>query len=85
MGEVLTADTSGIGDADGLDNVSYSYQWVVTDGGGYLDIPGATGGTYTLVAIDRGLYIQVRVSFTDDAGNGETLTSAVTEAVAAAP
>ena len=85
VGEVLTADTSGIGDADGLDNVSYSYQWVVTDGGGYLDISGATGATYTLVAIDRGLYIQVRVSFTDDAGNGETLTSAVTEAVAAAP
>ena len=85
VGETLTADTSGIADADGLDNVSYSYQWVVTDGGGYLDISGATGGTYTLVAIDRGLYIQVRVSFTDDAGNGETLTSAATEAVAAAP
>ena len=85
VGEVLTADTTGIGDADGLDNVSYSYQWVVTDGGGYLDISGATGATYTLVAIDRGLYIQVRVSFTDDAENGETLTSAVTEVVAAAP
>ena len=85
VGEVLTADTSGIADVDGLDNVSYSYQWVVTDGGAYLDISGATGATYTPVAIDRGLYIQVRVSFTDDARNGETLTSAVTEAVAAAP
>ena len=85
VGEVLTADTSGIGDADGLDNVSYRYQWVVTDGGGYLDISGATGGTYTLVAADRGLYIQVRVSFTDDAENRETLTSAVTEVVVAAP
>ena len=85
VGEVLTADTTGIGDADGLTNVSYSYQWVVTDGGAYLDISGETGATYTLVAIDRGLYIQVRVSFTDDAGNREKLTSAVTEAVAAAP
>ena len=85
VGEVLTADTSGIADADGLDNVSYSYQWVVTDGGAYIDISGATGATYTLVAADRGLRILVRVSFTDDAENRETLTSAVTEAVAAAP
>ena len=85
VGEVLTADTSGIGDDDGLTNVSYSYQWVVTDGGAYIDISGETGATYTLVSADRGLYIQVRVSFTDDAGNGETLTSAVTEVVAAAP
>ena len=85
VGEVLTADISGIGDDDGLTNVSYSYQWVVTDGGAYIDISGATGATYTLVAADRGLYIQVRVSFKDDAGNRETLTSALTEVVAAAP
>ena len=85
VGEVLTADTSGIGDDDGLTNVSYSYQWVVTDGGAYIDISGETGATYTLVAADRGLYIQVRVSFKDDAGNRETLTSALTEVVAAAP
>ena len=58
---------------------------MVTDRGAYLDISGETGATYTLVAIDRGLYIQVRVSFTDDAGNREKLTSAVTEVVAAAP
>ena len=85
VGEVLTADTTGIGDDDGLDNVSYSYQWVVTDGGAYIDISGETGATYTLVAADRGLRILVRVSFTDDAGNRETLTSAATEVVAAAP
>ena len=28
VGQTLTANTSGISDADGLDNVSYSYQWV---------------------------------------------------------
>ena len=84
VGETLTADTTGIGDADGLTNVSYSYQWVVTDGGAYIDISGETGATYTLVSADRGLYILVRVSFTDDAGKRETLTSAATEAVAAA-
>ena len=85
VGDMLTADTSGIADADGLDNVSYRYQWVVTDRGAYFDISGETGATYTLVAADRGLYIQVRVSFTDDAGNRETLTSALTDVVAAAP
>ena len=82
---MLTADTSGIADADGLDNVSYRYQWVVTDRGAYFDISGETGATYTLVAADRGLYIQVRVSFTDDAGKRETLTSALTDVVPAAP
>ena len=85
VGDTLTADTAGIGDADGLTNVSYRYQWVVTDRGAYFDISGETGATYTLVAADRGLYIQVRVSFTDDAGKRETLTSALTDVVAAAP
>ena len=32
VGETLTADTSGIADADGLANVSYSYQWISNDG-----------------------------------------------------
>ena len=85
VGETLTADTSGIADTDGLTNVSYSYQWVVSDSGADLDITGATDSTYTLVAVDQGLTIKVKVSFTDDAGNGETLTSATTAAVEAAP
>ena len=84
MGETLTADTTGIGDDDGLTNVSYRYQWVVTDGGAYIDISGETGATYTLVSADRGLHILVRVSFTDDAGKREKLASAETEVVAAA-
>ena len=75
VGETLRVDTSGIGDADGLTNASYSYQWVVTDGGADVDIHGATAASYTPVAADRGLSILVRVSFTDDAGNEETLTS----------
>ena len=85
VGETLSVDTSGIADADGLTNVSYSYQWVVTDGGAYIDISGETGATYTLASADRGLYILVRVSFADDAGKRETLTSAATDMVEAAP
>ena len=80
VGETLTANTSGIADADGLDNVSFSYRWLADD----ADISGATGVTYTLADDDEGKVIEVTVSFTDDAGNGETLTSAATDAVAAA-
>ena len=81
VGEALTADTSGIADADGLDSVSFTYQWLADD----AEIAGATGLTYTLADHDEGKVIKVTVSFTDDAGNGEALTSGTTEAVAAAP
>ena len=82
VGETLRADTSGIADADGLDNAVFSYQWIATDGGRDLDIEGATAATYTLLSIDKALRFMVRVSFTDDGGHEETLTSAETAAVA---
>ena len=80
----LTADTSGIGDADGLTNVSYSYQWIANDGTSDSDIADGTSSSYTLVAADAGKTIKVKVIFTDDAQNQETRTSAATAAVAAA-
>ena len=81
VGETLTADTSVIDDEDGLDNATFTYQWLADD----ADISGATGSTYTLVDGDEGQAIKVRVSFTDDAGNEEELTSGATAAVMAAP
>ena len=81
VGETLTADTSGISDADGRTNATFSYQWLADD----ADISGATNATYTLADTDEGKAIKVQVGFTDDTGNGETLTSAATDAVAAAP
>ena len=80
VGETLTADKSGIADADGLTNATYSYQWLVDD----AEIAGANGSTRTLADADVGKTIKVQVSFTDDAGNNETLTSAATGAVSAA-
>ena len=80
VGETFTASTSGIADQDGLDDVSYSYQWIA----GGVDIDGANASTYTLTSSEQDQTIQVRVSFTDDAGNNETLTSAATAAVAEA-
>ena len=64
VGETLTADTSGIEDADGLDNAVFSYQWLA-DGAG---IQGATGSSYTLADSDEGKAVKVRVSFSDDDG-----------------
>ena len=63
MGQALTADVSGIADADGLANVSYSYQWLSSTD---TEIDGATSSTYTLQASDISKTIQVRVTFTDD-------------------
>ena len=81
VGETLTANTSGIGDADGLSSVRYEYQWLADDS----DISGATNATYTLAADDEGKTIKVRASFADDLGNDEARTSAATDTVAAAP
>ncbi len=81
VGETLTADTSGIADADGLTSVTYSYQWLADD----AEIAGATSLTYTLADTDEGKAIKVKVSFTDDVDNEETLTSAATPVVAAVP
>ena len=83
--ETLTADTSGIADADGLTNVSYSYQWIRSDGNTNADIEDATDSTYEVSNDDLGQNIKVQVSFTDDAGNQESLTSEATVAVAAKP
>ena len=85
VGETLTADTSGISDADGLANVSYAYQWIRTDGGTDAGIAGATGSTYTLTGDDQGKTIKLKVTFNDDADNAESLTSVATETVAAKP
>ena len=76
-GETLTATTDRIEDEDGLTDAVFAYQWVrqdpatITD----ADIEGATISTYTVTDDDAGKAIKVRVTFTDDAGNAESLTS----------
>ena len=81
VGETLTADVSGIADEDGLTNTEFAHQWQA-DG---ADISGATDSTYTLTDVEEGKAISVTVTFTDDAGNEETITSAATELVEAKP
>ena len=85
VGQMLTASTSGISDSDGLTNATFTYQWLSSDGASDSDISGASSSTYTLVESDEGKTIKVRVSFTDDRGHQETLTSTPTVAAASAP
>ena len=84
VGETLTANTTSISDSDGMTSAVFAYQWVRHDltSATDTDIEGATTSTYTLVDADAGKALKVRVSFTDDAGNAETLTS---NAVVASP
>ena len=77
-GETLTAGTSGIMDADGLPS-SFTYQWVRVDSDGTsneIDI-GSNSDTYTLMAADEGKKVKVKVTFNDNGGTTETVTSDV--------
>ena len=96
VGETLTVDTSGISDAEGMDNAVFTYRWPVggTDilgatGSNYtlteadegLTIDGAASSTYTLQSSDNGKAIKVQIVFTDDVGGEDSLTGAGTAAV----
>ena len=76
VGNTLTAGTSAIMDADGGPG-SFAYEWVRVDSDGTSNetVIGSNAETYTLVAGDEGKKVKVKVSFTDDAGNSESLTS----------
>ena len=71
VGQTLSADTTAIADADGLEEVVFQYQWLAED----ADIPDAISATYTEAPGDVGKVITVRVAFADDGGHEETLTS----------
>ena len=72
VGQMLTASTSGIMDADLLP-ASFTYQWVRVgaDGTSNETNIGSNLSTYTPSSSDVGNRIRVKVSFTDGAGNAE--------------
>ena len=78
--ETLTAETSSITDSNGLTNAVFSHQWVR---GTDTDISGATNSAYVITSADAESKIKVRVSFTDDDGYAEALTSSATALVPA--
>ena len=81
VGEELTASVDAIADADGTDNATFAWQWLAHDGTQDTDIEGATGPTHEVAPGEAGQTLEVRVTFTDDKGTEETLTSAPTETV----
>ena len=81
VNKVLTADTSGITDGDGLTMAAYTYQWVRVDGATDTDITDATSQTYTLAEDDLGKRFRVEVSFTDDRSHSAELSSRATQPV----
>ena len=83
VGQTLTAVTTGIMDADGLTSPTYTYQWIRVDGTDEADIASANSSTYILGDADLGTTLKVRVTFADDLGHTETLTSAATATVGA--
>lgn len=73
--EVLTVDTSGLTDADGLG--TFTYQWL--SNGAVID--GATEATFAPGQAQVGRQISVQVSYTDAYGTEESVTSASTAEV----
>ena len=75
----LSVDLSAIEDIEGVTRIAESaaYQWKRFDPGGTIVAPDiATGPTYTLAAADVGRRIGVEVTFNDDEGFEESITSA---------
>ena len=77
-----TADITVIDDAKGLPASGDLNNQRLADGS---DIAGATGKSCSQAAADAGRANWVRISFTDDGRNAESLTSAATAAVATEP
>ncbi|WP_159084833.1 DUF4347 domain-containing protein [Dongshaea marina] len=69
--QILTGDTSGISDPDGMSGAVFSYQWQRYDGANWNDISGATGISYTLDDADVGRQVRLGVSYVDDYDSAE--------------
>ena len=79
VGQTLTVDTSGISDADGLNNAVFTYRWYGTYALKTKDL--SAQSTYTVQESDIRRQIQLVVSFTDDVGYKERISSTPTDAV----
>ena len=76
VGGIVYVQLTGIADPDGIDNDSFTYQWVQVDSeGNRTDISGATDSTYTPTAAEANLAVGVTVSFMDNDGNAESRSS----------
>lgn len=81
VGQQLTAGTAGIADQDGVGPITVTWQSGPAAAGPWTAV--ATGATYTPPA--AGVLLRVVATYTDGFGTPETVVSAATSAVAAAP
>ena len=77
----LTASTAGIDDTNGVSGATYGFEWLQVDGGSATAILGETNSSYKVRLADIGKTLKARVSFTDDGGARESVTSAETAVV----
>ncbi|PVZ57188.1 heme peroxidase [Pseudomonas sp. B1(2018)] len=79
QGQVLTAQTAGIVDPDGVG--TFSYQWQQGTGTTFTNIAGATNATFTPGAAQINQQLRVIARYTDGFGTLESVTSAATALV----
>lgn len=85
QGNVLTASSTNIDDADGMPNAAtISYQWQSSPDGttNWTDISGATASTFTTTQTQVNKYLRVVATYTDNFGKAETVTSNPTLTIA---
>ena len=80
IGTLSTSNTLTIDDPDGLTGVAYAYQWIRV-AGSETNITGATAPAYYPGDDDVGAKLKLKVDFTDEANNSESLTSAASSTV----
>lgn len=82
VGRTLEA-SDAVSDADGIPasgTGAKAYQWLAND----VAISGATSASYALTGSEQGKTVKVKLTYTDNGGTANTITSAATTAVAAA-
>ena len=73
--ETVTAVTTDVSDADGTANATYTYRWFRVKQSRETTITGAEDAAYTIDGDDKDHQLRVEVSFTDDGGTREVVTS----------
>ena len=83
LGDTITADVSGITDANGLPlDAGFTYEWISLLEG-IATTRATTEPAYTVTGTDVGSRLKVRVSFNDGDGFGESVQSEATDTVPA--
>ena len=76
--------TSTFSDPDmGIADLSYKWARGETQSGTFTDIPSTNASTYTTVAADVGMYLQVTASYTDAEGSGKSASAVTTSVISA--